>query len=216
MLSKGVLGPGDFSPEVGSMVLATYPLDNLVYRARVELILKVGETDLFRLEIIMVHHCLIYCLLSVRYVDYGTRYDGLQLCNLHPWDSILDTVPPQASACSFSGMPVKLRDKNSFSFEERNVFTALMKQSSPMEMKVHKIIHTIESSDIELSVSLQSKDGDILTQLSQKESFRVYFALLEVPTPSNILPAVSDSPGQQPQDDQTSLSPKIIKSEDQC
>ena len=82
-------------------------------------------------------------------------------------------------------------------------------------MKVHKIIHTIESSDIELSVSLQSKDGDILTHLSQKESFREYFALLEVPTPSasNILPAVSASPGQQPQDDQTSLSPKIIKSE---
>jgi hypothetical protein len=117
LLSKGVLGPGDFSPEVGSRVLAMYPLDSLVYRARVELILKVGETDLFRLEIIMMHNCLIHCLLSLRFVDYGTRFDGLQHCDLHPWDSILDTVPPQASACSFFGMPVKLRDKNSFSCE---------------------------------------------------------------------------------------------------
>ena len=57
MLSKSSLWHGDFSPEVGSMVLARYPPDKLLYRARVEqLIQKVGETTLFRLVIIMINH----------------------------------------------------------------------------------------------------------------------------------------------------------------
>ena len=60
-------------------------------------------------------------------------------------------------------------------------------------------------------MSLHSKDGDDLTQLSQKEGFREYFALMEVLKPSNSLPACSL--GQQPQDDQISLSPTMIKSE---
>ena len=222
MLSKSLLWHGDFSLEVGSMVLARYPVDKLVYRARVEqLIQKVGETDLFRLVIIMINHFLIYCLLSVRFIDYGTRSDGLQHGDLYAWDSILDTVPPQAAACSFFGVPVKIRDKNRFSCEECKVFTALMKQSSPMDMKVHKIIHTVKSSDTELLVSLDSKDGDILTQLSHNETFREYFALLEVPKPPDSLPVVSNNLGQplsqtlnqQPQDNQTSLSPTVIKSE---
>ena len=117
----------------------------------------------------------------MRFIDYGTRSDGLQQGDLYAWDSILDTVPPQAAACSFFGVPVKIRDKKRFSCEECKVFTELMKQSSPMDMKVHKIIHTVQSSDTELLVSLDSKDCDILTQLSHKETFREYFALQEVP-----------------------------------
>ena len=155
----------------------------------------------------------------MRFIDYGTRSDGLQQGDLYAWDSILDTVPPQAAACSFFGVPVKIRDKKRFSCEECKVFTELMKQSSPMDMKVHKIIHTVQSSDTELLVSLDSKDCDILTQLSHKETFREYFALQEVPNPPDSLPVVSNNFGQplsqtqtqQPQE--TSLSPTVIKSE---
>ena len=70
----------------------------------------------------------------------------------------------------------------------------------------------------------QVPDGErvvILTQQSHKESFREYLALLEVPKPSDSLPLVSNTLGQplsqthnqQPQVNQTSLSPTIIKSE---
>jgi hypothetical protein len=50
MLLKNLVGHDvdGLDLEVGTMVLARYPVDEAVYRARVEHIHKDGQTDLFR------------------------------------------------------------------------------------------------------------------------------------------------------------------------
>lgn len=116
----------------------------------------------------------------MRFIDYGTRSDRLMSPDLYSWDDVLDMVPPQATICSFFGAPVKIKDKTSFTIEELEGFTSLMKQSSPMKMKVHKI-------ENELSVSLYAQAGqDILKELGHLPAFMEYFSTLPASLPGGL------------------------------
>ena len=63
-------GPGT---DVGSLVLARYSVDNVLYRAKVEDII---DEEFF----------------SVRYIDYGNSEDCLAKSNIYSWDNILEHV----------------------------------------------------------------------------------------------------------------------------
>ena len=72
----------------------------------------------------------------MRYIDNGNRADCLTRGDLYTWDTMLEKIPSQAVPCSFYGAPEHIREMTSLIVEEMEVFTSLMKQSSPMQMKV--------------------------------------------------------------------------------
>ena len=116
----------------------------------------------------------------MRYIDYGNRSDCLTRVDLYTYDTMLERIPPQAVSCSFYGAPEHIREMASLTMEEMEVFTSLMKQSSPMQMKVHQCLTDDDmfrhQTGPDLAVTLRSKDGrDILTKLSLLPNFRMFF-----------------------------------------
>ena len=116
----------------------------------------------------------------MKYIDYGNRSDCLTCGDLYTWDTMLERIPPQAVSCSFYGAPEHIREMTSLTMEEMEVFTSLMKQSSPMQMKVHQCLTDEDmfrqQTGPDLAVTLRSKDGrDILTKLSLLPNFRMFF-----------------------------------------
>jgi hypothetical protein len=77
-------------------------------------------------------------------------------------------------------LPEKIREMTSLTVEEMEVCSSLMKQSSPMQMKVHQCLTDEDmfrhQTGPDLAVSLHSKDGrDILTKLSLLPNFKMFF-----------------------------------------
>ena len=136
----------------GSMVLARYHVDKAVYRARVEDV----EDD----------------MISVRFIDYGNKGDNLASSDVYSWDTLLDKIPPQAVACTLFRTQT-----DTYTTEQVEAFTSLMKESSPMQMTVH---HRLTSEEItvvntgpDVVVTLRSKDGiNILSKLGLLPSFK--------------------------------------------
>ena len=142
-------------------MLARYSVDNALYRAKVEDII---DEELF----------------SVRYIDYGNSEDCLPKSNIYSWDNILEHVPPQAVSCCFYKPEQFITHKTNLTITEMEAFTRLMKQSSPMQMVVHKrnslpleiFKPNVTLDGPELTVSLRGKDGqDILDKLSKLPAF---------------------------------------------
>ena len=109
--------------------------------------------------------------LSVRYIDYGNMSDCLTRGDLYTWDTMLERIPPQAVSCSFYGAPEHIREMTSLTVEEMEVFTSLMKQSSPMQMNVHQCLTDKDTFrhqvGPDLSVSIYGLDRrNILNKLS--------------------------------------------------
>ena len=116
----------------------------------------------------------------MRYIDYGNKSDYLSRGDIYTWDTLLEKIPPQAVACSFYRAPEHISEMNSMTMEDMEVFSSLMKQSSPMKMKVHQCLTnaamTSYHTGSDVSVSLRSKDGkDILTKLSLLPNFKIFF-----------------------------------------
>ena len=116
----------------------------------------------------------------MRYIDYGNKSDYLSRVDIYTWDTLLEKIPPQAVACSFYRAPEHISEMNSMTMEDMEVFSSLMKQSSPMKMKVYQCLTnaamTSYHTGSDVSVSLRSKDGkDILTELSLLPNFKIFF-----------------------------------------
>ena len=68
----------------GHLVIATYPVDNKLYRAQIEKVTQASSCDL------------IFFL--VRYIDYGNACE-VGSGDLYIWDEILQIIPAQAVSC---------------------------------------------------------------------------------------------------------------------
>ena len=71
-------------------------------------------------------------LCSVRYIDYGNKSDYLSRGDIYTWDTLLEKIPSQSVACSFYRVPEHISEMTSMTMEDMEVFSSLMKQSSPM------------------------------------------------------------------------------------
>jgi len=133
--------------KVGSLILARYPIDQNLYRARIE--------DIIEEEFYVV-----------RYIDYGNLGDNLSKHDLYPWEPHLEMIPPQAVQCCFADPSKCLKSMETLNPEEMDKFKSVMNRASPMQMIVHRR-HTpttdiwnmeFHSTDPDLTVSLVSKD----------------------------------------------------------
>ena len=145
---------------VGDLVLARYPADGKVYRAR---IVKVAENSV-----------------SVRYIDYGNLEEGLLRFSLYAWDPVLEIIPAQAFLCRFSlteGIGINRLDD-----EEERAFRVVM-QLEYLRIVVKRrlqegnlLLRGFDADAPELEVSLFSKSGtDMLVKLSRHKLLRKHF-----------------------------------------
>jgi len=118
-LKKKTVGDGGgVGVQEGSLVLARYHVDKLLYRARVE---KVTEG-----------------LFSVRYIDYANKGENLPESDIYSWDThtLLNMIPPQAVSCTLHTL--NKASAIAYTEEQVNEFTTCMKANSPMQMTVHQ------------------------------------------------------------------------------
>ena len=145
---------------VGDLVLARYPADGKVYRAR---IVKVAENSV-----------------SVRYIDYGNMEEGLLRFSLYAWDPVLEIIPAQAFLCRFSlpeGVGTNLLDD-----EEVRAFSDIMRLDYLRVVVKRRLqagnllLRGFDADAPELEVSLFSKSGtDMIVKLSRHKLLRKHF-----------------------------------------
>ena len=144
---------------VGDLVLARYPADGKVYRAR---IVKVAENSV-----------------SVRYIDYGNMEEGLLRFSLYAWDPVLEIIPAQAFLCRFSlpeGGINLLDDEDKLAF--KNVMSAEFLRVSVKRrlQEGNLLLRGFDADAPELEVSLFSKSGtDMIVKLSRHKLLRKHF-----------------------------------------
>ena len=73
------------------MVVARFPDDNEVYRAKVTALRKGPDNQ---------------TSYDVLYIDYGNSYKDLKDQDLWEWDPAYEMIPPQAHLCSFNDFPM--------------------------------------------------------------------------------------------------------------
>ena len=148
---------------VGDLVLARYPADGKVYRAR---IVKVAEDSV-----------------SVRYIDYGNLEEGLPRFSLYAWDPVLEIIPAQTFLCRFS-LPegVGIGPANGLDDEEMRAFRDAMALDSLRVVVKRRLqesnlmLRDCDADAPELEVSLFSKSGtDMIVKLSRHKSLRKHF-----------------------------------------
>ena len=139
----------------GDLVLARFPIDGKMYRAKV----------------MAVRKCQFETYFDVLYLDYGNKYLYLDGNDLSAWDPLLEIIQPQGHLCSFLELP-EVSD-----FEESlEAFEALMRSEKEMKMKVHRAYVPAEGTfagsqsrfgeEVELVVSLTTGQNlNVLTTL---------------------------------------------------
>ena len=126
-------------------MIARYPLDRKVYRAKV-LAVRNSESQTYY---------------SVLYLDYGNICVSATQEDLYDWDPLLELIQPQAHLCSFLELPA-VED-----FSES--FAGLMGCQGPMKLRIHRA-SVLQAggfraslsgfvSEVELVVSLTTEDG---------------------------------------------------------
>ena len=115
----------------GHLVIAIYPVDNQMYRAKIEKVILVSSgssssgTDnipTFR----------------VRYIDYGNICD-VSGSQLYSWDEVLEIIPAQAVSCKLDTIKIFTKPLKVGSIEAIE-FTEVLKQSNPVSIKVRKVL----------------------------------------------------------------------------
>ena len=128
--NKTVGDGGGEGVQEGSLVLARYHVDKLVYRAKVE---KVVEG-----------------VFSVRYIDYGNKGENLSRSDIYSWDTLLNMIPPQAVSCTlhqlYRGSDVAYTEEQLVEF--KNYMTA----KSPMKMTVLQCLTSPKGPDVVVSL----------------------------------------------------------------
>jgi len=156
---KTVGDGGGVGVQVGSLVLARYKVDKLVYRAKVE---KITED--------------VYC---VRYIDYGNMGENLPRSDIYSWYTLLDMIPPQAVSCTLQTL--NRASAVAYTEEQVNEFSTCMKAHSPMQMTVHQRLTSLDMNTTNIGpdiiVSLLSEDGEnIVSKLSHLPGFKDVFS----------------------------------------
>ena len=119
-------------------MIATFPVDNKLYRAKIEKVIQENRT----------------CMESeptfrVRYIDYGNTCD-VSRTQLYIWDEVLVIIPAQAVSCKLDTMRIFTK-RIQVGSPEAKEFTDLLKQSNPVSIQVRKVLRArdgVFSSDI--------------------------------------------------------------------
>ena len=110
----------------GHLVIATYPVDNKLYRAQIEKVTQASSCD-----------CdLIFFL--VRYIDYGNACE-VGSGDLYIWDEILQIIPAMAVSCKLESRKIFISPLQVGSRESLEL-TKLLKKSNPISVKVRKVL----------------------------------------------------------------------------
>ena len=75
-------------------MVATYPVDNKLYRAKIEKVIKDNRTGMDSVS-----------TFRVRYIDYGNTCD-VNRTQLYIWDEVLEIIPAQAVSCKLDTMRI--------------------------------------------------------------------------------------------------------------
>ena len=137
----------------GDLVLARYPIDGKVYRAKV----------------MVVRRCQFHTYYDVLYLDYGNTHLYLDGNDLSAWDALLEMIQPQAHLCSFLEFP-EARDCE-------DIFEGVMGSQTGMKMKIHQAnvppegtfaaSHSRFGQEVELVVTLTTEDNMDLVKVLQ-------------------------------------------------
>ena len=105
----------------GHLVIAIYPVDNNLYRAKIEKVIQENRTGMDSSP-----------TFRVRYLDYGNTCDVTKT-HLYIWDEVLEIIPAQAVSCKLDTMMI---------FTKRiqaKEFTDFLKQSNPISIQVQQV-----------------------------------------------------------------------------
>ena len=111
----------------GHLVIATYPVDNKLYRAKIEKVFQVGSSGMDSVP-----------TFRVRYIDYGNTSD-VTGAHLYIWDEMLEIIPAQAVSCKLDTMKIFTKRPQVGSVEAKE-FTEVLKQSNPVSIQVRKVL----------------------------------------------------------------------------
>ena len=114
----------------GHLVIATYPVDNKLYRAKIEKVFQVGSS--------VVDSVSERYRVRVRYIDYGNTAD-VTVAHLYIWDEVLEIIPAQAVSCKLDTMKI-FTNRPQVGSTEAKEFTEVLKQSNPVSMQVLKVL----------------------------------------------------------------------------
>ena len=102
-------------------MIAIYPVDNNLYRAKIEKVIQENRTGMDSSP-----------TFRVRYLDYGNTCDVTRT-HLYIWDEVLEIIPAHAVSCMLDTMMI---------FTKRiqaTEFTDFLKQSNPISIQVQQV-----------------------------------------------------------------------------
>ena len=137
-------------------MVATYPVDNKLYRAKIEKVIKdrtgIDSVSTFR----------------VRYLDYGNTCDVTRT-QLYIWDEVLEIIPAQAVSCKLDTMRIFTK-RIQVGSPEAKEFTDLLKQSNPVSIQVRKVLR---ARDVVFNSEIVQKTPELVVDLFDSQGLNI-------------------------------------------
>ena len=138
-------------------MVATYPVDNKLYRAKIEKVIKDNRTGIDSVS-----------TFRVRYIDYGNTCDVTRN-QLYIWDEVLEIIPAQAVSCKLDTMSIFTK-RIQVGSPEAKEFTDLLKQSNPVSIQVRKVLR---ARDVVFNSEIVQKTPELVVDLFDSQGVNI-------------------------------------------